>query len=79
LKVKAKGGLTVKRIEKKVQQAEERYKKSLATTPGPGISFEDTGIDYLIVDEAHMCKNLATVRASMTPGSRAASRPTMCT
>lgn len=60
-KLKEEGGLSVKRVEKKVQQAEERYKKSLAITRDPGISFEDTGIDYLIVDEAHMYKNLATV------------------
>lgn len=59
--VKEAGGLSVKRIEKKVQAAEERYKKSLAITRDPGVSFEDTGIDYLIVDEAHMYKNLATI------------------
>ncbi len=60
-KVKAEGGLTVKRIEKKVQAAEERYKKALAIPRDPGVSFEDTGIDYLVVDEAHMYKNLATI------------------
>ncbi|HQZ35697.1 MAG TPA: hypothetical protein PK020_14835, partial [Ilumatobacteraceae bacterium] len=60
-KAKEEGGLSVKRIEKKVLAAEERYKKALAITRDPGISFEDTGIDYLIVDEAHMYKNLATI------------------
>ncbi|WP_454130513.1 helicase [Microbacterium aurum] len=52
---------SVKQIEKAVQRAEERLKKSLDIPRDPGISFQDTGIDYLVVDEAHMYKNLATV------------------
>ena len=58
---KEEGGLSVKRIEKKVLAAAERYKRSLAIARDPGVSFEDTGIDYLVVDEAHMYKNLTTV------------------
>lgn len=55
------GASSVKRIEKQLLAATERYKKALAITRDPGIGFEDTGIDYLVVDEAHMYKNLATV------------------
>ncbi len=51
---------SVKQIEKAVQRAEERLKASLDIPRDPGISFQDTGIDYLVVDEAHMYKNLAT-------------------
>lgn len=53
--------MSVKRIEKRVLAVEERHKKALAMPRDPGISFQDTGIDYLVVDEAHMYKNLATV------------------
>lgn len=53
--------MSVKRIEKRILQAQERHKKALAIPRDPGVNFQDTGIDYLIVDEAHMYKNLATV------------------
>ncbi|MGC0371280.1 helicase [Microbacterium sp. SLBN-111] len=58
---KEEGAMSVKRIEKRVLAVGERYKRALAMTRDPGISFEDTGIDYLVVDEAHMYKNLATI------------------
>lgn len=50
----------VKRIEKKILTAEERLKATLDVPRDPGVSFEDTGIDYLIVDEGHLFKNLST-------------------
>ncbi len=52
--------LTVKGIEKRIQAEEERQKRLLDQPRDPGISFEATGIDYLIVDEAHDYKNLHT-------------------
>ncbi|MGL5823377.1 MAG: SNF2-related protein, partial [Nocardioides sp.] len=52
--------MSVKRIEKRILTVGERYKKALDLPRDPGISFQNTGIDYLIVDEAHMYKNLAT-------------------
>lgn len=52
--------MSVKRIEKAVQRAEERYKKVLDRPRDPGLTFEETGIDYVCMDEAHMVKNLAT-------------------
>lgn len=55
------GGLTVKRIEGALARAEERIKKLLDKQRDPGVTFEQTGIDYLFVDEAHDYKNLRTV------------------
>jgi N12 class adenine-specific DNA methylase len=59
----AKGGhgLTVKRLEGALARAEERLKKLTDGAKDPGITFEETGIDYLMVDEAHGYKNLRTV------------------
>jgi N12 class adenine-specific DNA methylase len=53
-------GLTVKRLEAALLRAEERLKAKLDATRDPGIMFEATGIDYLLVDEAHGYKNLQT-------------------
>lgn len=52
--------LSVKEIEKKIARAENNLNKTLDQNYDPGISFEDTGIDYLCIDEAHDYKNLAT-------------------
>jgi N12 class adenine-specific DNA methylase len=59
-------GLTVKRLEGSLARADERLKKLTDTAKDPGITFEQTGIDYLFVDEAHGYKNLRTV--SNIPG-----------
>ena len=53
-------GLTVKRLEGALLRAEERLKKKLDSARDPGITFQATGIDYLLVDEAHAYKNLRT-------------------
>ncbi|MGI8416708.1 MAG: helicase, partial [Nakamurella sp.] len=59
---KANGAnLTVKRIEKKLLQLEEKLDQLTDLPRDPGLSFEDTGIDYLIIDEAHDYKNLRTI------------------
>lgn len=52
---------SIKRIEKRVAAQEERAKKRLDRRTDPGVSFELTGIDYLVVDEMHLFKNLNTV------------------
>jgi N12 class adenine-specific DNA methylase len=44
------GGLTVKRLEAAALRAEERLKAKLDGVKDPGITFESTGIDYLMVD-----------------------------
>ena len=53
-------GLTVKRLEAALLRAEERLKAKLDAAKDPGITFEATGVDYLLVDEAHGYKNLRT-------------------
>ena len=59
--------LTIKRLEKKVWRAEAAMEKRLDGAVDLGVTFEQTGIDYLFVDEAHGYKNLATV--SNIPGA----------
>jgi N12 class adenine-specific DNA methylase/SAM-dependent methyltransferase len=54
-------GLTVKRLEGALARAEERLKALTDSAKDPGISFEQTGIDYVFADEAHGYKNLRTV------------------
>lgn len=64
--------LSVKDIEKRIERADQALKKTLDIPADPGISFEDTGIDYFCVDEAHDYKNLATasnIRGAAIPGS----------
>lgn len=58
---------TVKQMEKAIARLEEKYKKLVDVSRDPGLAFESTGIDYVMVDEAHLYKNLAT--ASNIPGA----------
>lgn len=48
----------IKKAEKSVKTLEKQYQK-LADKPDTGLVFEETGIDFLMVDEAHHYKNLA--------------------
>ena len=57
---------TVKRLEGDLLRAEERLKKLLDKRRDTGVSFEQTGIDYLVVDELHEYKNLTVI--SRIPG-----------
>lgn len=57
--------MTVKQIEKRLAALEEKQKNLLDQERDPGITFESTGIDYLVVDEFHDYKNLSTT--SKTP------------
>lgn len=51
---------TVKQLESAKQRLEKRLKILLESKPKDNvINFEETGIDYLIVDEAHLFKNCA--------------------
>jgi N12 class adenine-specific DNA methylase len=73
---KGAGGLTVKRLEKQILREEERLQALLDSPRDPGVELEQTGIDYLIVDEAHDYKNLQTVsniRDAAIDGSQRAS------
>lgn len=50
---------SVKNLESAMSKAEERVKKLLDIRHDEGVSWDETGIDYLCVDEAHLFKNLA--------------------
>jgi len=69
-------GLTVKRIERALISAEQQLTERLDGPEDAGITFEQTGIDYLVVDEMHDYKNLRTItniRDAAIDGSRRAS------
>ena len=69
-------GLTVKRLERMVLTREQRLADRLDGARDPGITFEMTGVDYLVVDEMHDYKNLQTVsniRDAAIDGSKRAS------
>lgn len=70
------GSTSVKTIEKAVARLEGDLRKKLDTPRDEGVNWEDTGIDYLIVDEAHTFKNLSTpsnIRDAAIEGSAQAS------
>ncbi len=48
----------IKQIEKQLQRMKEQLKEQLDVPHDAGITFEQLGISYLIVDEAHFFKNL---------------------
>ncbi|WP_146207073.1 UvrD-helicase domain-containing protein [Streptomyces tirandamycinicus] len=69
-KIKARDGddPSLKQMEQTLANQEEKLKERLETLKDErGIFFENTGIDYLFVDEAHEYKNLRTV--SNLPGA----------
>src|SRR5262249_17416127 len=51
---------SVKRLERMKLLTQERIKTKLDGVKDPGITFEQTGIDYVFADEAHAYKNLRT-------------------
>ncbi|HET9893757.1 MAG TPA: hypothetical protein VFQ44_02375 [Streptosporangiaceae bacterium] len=59
---------TVKRIEAAMLRARQRSRAKLDSRKDPGLTFEETGIDYLFVDEAHRYKNLRTPSAIADAG-----------
>ncbi|GAA1729212.1 SNF2-related protein [Microbacterium paludicola] len=68
--------MSVKRIQRKLLAMENKLKDRLDSDRDRGVCFEDTGIDYVIVDEMHMYKNLATesnIRDAAIEGSDRAS------
>lgn len=56
-------GATVKRLERLKARAMRRLADHLNHAVDPGVTFEQLGIGYLVVDEAHHFKNLATPSA----------------
>ncbi len=69
-------GLSVKRLERRIAQLEQTYQRLLAThTKDDGIRFEETGVDYLFVDESHLFKNRrvdSAIDGMSHPGSQRA-------
>ncbi|MGI8697141.1 MAG: helicase-related protein [Mycobacteriales bacterium] len=68
--------MSVKRIQRKLLRLENTLKQRADTDRDVGVTFEDTGFDYVIVDEMHMYKNLATdsnIRDAAIDGSDRAS------
>lgn len=51
---------SVKRVQRMLLAARERVKAKLDSATDPGVTFEQTGIDQVCVDEAHLFKNLRT-------------------
>lgn len=66
----------LRRMEKKLARREEVIKAKRDMPRDPGVSFEETGIDYLVVDELHEYKNLDTV-SSITEARIAGSQRAM--
>ncbi|MER5555978.1 DEAD/DEAH box helicase family protein [Streptomyces sp. NPDC002793] len=55
---------TVKQVETSLANATARLKQQMdKATEDAGVTFEDTGVDYLFFDEAHEYKNLRTISA----------------
>ena len=52
---------TIKKMEKAIIKAEEAMKAKLDKDRDAGVSFEQTGIDYVFIDEAHQYSNLRTI------------------
>jgi N12 class adenine-specific DNA methylase/SAM-dependent methyltransferase len=50
----------IKKMETRMLMREQRLRRKLDSARDAGISFEQTGIDYLFIDEAHSHKNLDT-------------------
>ena len=51
---------SMKQIEEQVKKLEEKIEEKLAKKDSDyGLTFDQTGVDYLLVDEAHEYKNLA--------------------
>jgi N12 class adenine-specific DNA methylase len=53
-------GLSIKKLEADIIRMEERIKATREDSRRlDGVTFEETGIDYVFLDEAHLAKNLA--------------------
>ncbi len=68
-------GQTIKQMEKRAAGIEERVKALMDGTVDEGMTFTDAGFDYVVVDEAHLFKNLmlmTSLRDLMVEGSQRA-------
>jgi N12 class adenine-specific DNA methylase len=67
LTIEGGSDLSVKQLTKRLEARKVALQKALDITHDPGLTFETMGVDYLVVDEAHAYKNLAT--PSRIPGA----------
>jgi N12 class adenine-specific DNA methylase len=66
--------ISVKRLERRIAQLEEKHKRLMAEdTKDDGVRFDESGLDYLMVDEAHFYKN-RTVDSAIDGMSHAGSQ-----
>ncbi|WP_387744745.1 hypothetical protein [Kocuria nitroreducens] len=70
--------MSIKRMEARIQAREEKLKEKADRATDPGITFEQTGIDYLLVDELHEYKNSTPPRTFRTLRSMGPSGPATC-
>ncbi|MDQ2850161.1 MAG: methyltransferase domain-containing protein [Actinomycetota bacterium] len=73
MKADSGSGMTVKRMERALEKMEDHLTEKLDRARDVGVTFEQTGIDYLLVDELHMYKNL-TVASNIEGVARAGSQ-----
>lgn len=52
---------SVKRLEDAIAKEEQKLKEMMDLANDEGVSWDETGIDYLCVDEAHLFKNLTVM------------------
>ncbi len=68
--------LSVKRLERRIAQREETHKRLMAEeTKDDGVRFDESGLDYLLIDEAHFYKNRtvdSAIDGMSHPGSQRA-------
>ncbi|MBO1756868.1 helicase-related protein [Allobranchiibius sp. CTAmp26] len=64
---------SIKDIERRIIREEEKLGKVLDKPRDPGLTWEETGIDYLLVDELHLYKNL-TIASNITGMGREGSQ-----
>ncbi|MFG2234887.1 DEAD/DEAH box helicase family protein [Streptomyces sp. NPDC048723] len=68
---------TVKDIETRLADAEARLRKKIEDSSNePGVCLEDTGVDYVLLDEAHEYKNLRTISAIPGAGIQGSDKAT---
>jgi N12 class adenine-specific DNA methylase len=67
---------TVKKMENALLRAEEAMRKKLDKQKDVGVSWEQTGIDYLMVDEAHGYSNLRVLSNIQGAGNVGSDRAT---
>lgn len=58
---KAGESITVKRIEQKINSYKDKLKRLQFNNQDTFLNFEDLGIDFMFVDEAHNYKNIAPI------------------